>query len=208
MRELILIGVGGHARAVISVINRIPEFNLKYIIDPDFKNNDEKILGHLVNGSLELLKNLTPENFEIFLAIGDDYLRYKISKQPIVNKFKFINIIDPTSICCSSSIMGHGNFIGPMAHIGPNTKMGDFNILNTQSNLEHESIIGNFCQLAPSATICGRCKIGNKVYFGANSTVIEKISINHENTIGAGSVIIKDIKQTKKTFIGIPGKIK
>lgn len=208
MKELILIGVGGHARAVISVIKRISKLKLKYIIDPNFKNNEEKILGHLVNGSLELLKNLTPENFEIFLAIGDNYLRYKISKQPLVNKFNFINIIDPTSNFCSSSLMGHGNFIGPMAHIGPDIKIGNFNILNTQSNLEHESTIGNFCQLAPGATICGRCKIGNKVYFGANSTVIEKISINHENIIGAGSVIIKDIKQTKKTFIGIPGKIK
>jgi sugar O-acyltransferase (sialic acid O-acetyltransferase NeuD family) len=206
MKSLLIVGSGGHSRAVVATLKTLNLWDLIGIIDINYQGNPEDILGVTVLGSFELINSFNRENTSVFLAVGENNLRKKFSRNPILKSFDFPNIVHPTALIDPSAELDSGNFVGPFAHIGPMVKIGKSNIINSYANLEHETQIGSFCMFAPGAIICGRCKLGDQIFVGANATVIENRKIADQTTIGAGAVITKDILQINQTFVGVPGR--
>jgi len=147
MNNIIIIGSGGHTRAVVSTLlaTKISKKKLN-IIDLNYKNKKEYILGVPVIGPLNKLEKFSVQSSSIFLSVGENNLRKLLMKKPLIKKFKMINVIHPNAFISSSSIIGQCNFIGPFAHIGPEVKLGSCNIVNSYANLEHETIVGDFNQ--------------------------------------------------------------
>tara|TARA_B110000858_G_C17578418_1_gene370122 strand:+ start:81 stop:707 length:627 start_codon:yes stop_codon:yes gene_type:complete len=206
MNELLIIGAGGHSRAVIATLLESKIWKLVGIIDLAYKDIKEDILGVPIIGSLEKLHSYSAQSTSIFLALGSNEIRKSLSHNPIIKNFKLVNVIHSKAHVDPSSYIGAGSFIGPFAHIGPKVIIGSSNIINSYANVEHESVIGHFSQLGPGATICGRCNIGNSVFIGANATIIPNLTIEDSNIIGSGAVINTSISVTGKTFVGVPGK--
>ena len=205
MNDLLIIGSGGHSRAVISAALLSKKWNLVGVIDINFKEK-ENILEIPCVGSLEKLSSYSRQSTKIFISFGDNKVRESIYSNTIVKDFEKVSIIHPKSLIDPSSKIGVSNFIGPFANIGPNVLIGSNNVINSYCNIEHETVVGDFNDFAPSSVICGRGKLGNNIFIGASATVIDKITIENNNVIGAGSVIITDIKGQGKTYVGVPGK--
>ena len=94
MRNLILIGSGGHSRPVISTIQINKKFNLVGIIDLEFNNKiKENILGIPIVGPISFLEKTNYLDTSIFLAIGDNNLRKSLSENHVIKKFELINVI-------------------------------------------------------------------------------------------------------------------
>ena len=209
MRNLIVIGSGGHARPVISTIHMDKKFNLVGIIDLEFNNKiKENILGIPIIGPISFLEKTNHLDTSIFIAIGNNYLRNSISENHFVKKFELINVIHPLAYIDKSCKLGTGNFIGPFSHLGPKSNIGIGNIINTYANIEHEVNVGNFSQIAPGAQILGRCQIGNQVFMGSSSTLISGLSVADNTIVGAGAVVNKNIVDQGNTYIGVPAKKK
>ena len=62
-KKILLIGSGGHARVVIDALERL-DYDLKGIIDLNYKKSKELILGYKVIGNYEKLKNPYISEFE------------------------------------------------------------------------------------------------------------------------------------------------
>jgi len=207
MKDLIVIGSGGHARSVIDAAMLSSQLNISGVLDIDFEEDtEEKILGVPVLGGMGFLKKISPEKTAIFLAVGDNKIRKKISQIVEGHGFKSVNIVHPQACVSKEALFGNGNFVGAFANVGPGVKVGNYCILNTSSNLEHEVTVGNFCQFGPGAMVCGRSSISDNVFVGAGGIVIDKISIPDEVVIGAGAVVTKNITNPNSTYIGTPAR--
>ena len=206
MQQLIVIGSGGHSRAVLSTIKLLDSFSLVGIIDINFSDPGECILGIPVLGGLDYLNSLSSESLSLFLAIGDNSMRHRVFLDLPCQNFSFPSIVHPSSIVSSSASFGCGNFIAPNSHLGPEARVGDFSIINTASNVEHEAHVGDFCHLAPNSLVCGRSRIGSSVFCGAGSTIIENISIANSTYLAAGTVLVHSILTSGLRYKGIPGK--
>ena len=204
MKKILVVGAGGHSRVVISTLEEIGIFNVVGVFDPNFNNQQEKILGYTLLGPPSAISNYSPDEHSIALAIGSNSIRRKVFEA--FNMYDFPNIIHPLACVSPSATLGKGNFVAPFAHIGPKAKLGSHNILNTFSNVEHESVIGDFCQLGPGSVICGRCCLHNDIFVGANATVIENLSLATSVIIGAGSVIIRSVTSSSSVLVGVPGR--
>ena len=203
MKNILIIGAGGHSRVVISILQEMGNLNVVGVFDPRFSGEEENILGCSVLGHPSAISNYPPSDHSIVLAIGSNSIRRELSQA--FNDYDFPNIIHPLAYISPSANLGNGNFIAPFAHIGPKVSIGSHNILNTSSNVEHESVIGDFCQLGPGSVICGRCCLHNGIFIGANATVIENLSLATSVTIGAGSVIIRSVNSPSSVVVGVPG---
>ena len=77
MKDLIIIGAGGHTRPVIDVA-----FSLGYevigIIDVDYKGSEERIMGVEVIGGMDKLTGFAPDLVQVFIAIGDNSERQMV----------------------------------------------------------------------------------------------------------------------------------
>jgi acetyltransferase EpsM len=206
--NLLVIGAGGHARAIITTAERLRRWREISVIDIDYKKQEEKILGKRIAGGLDRLDSLNNNEHEIAVAIGDALKRKEIIEDERFKKFKIINIVHDKALVDKTVTMGVGNYIGPMAHIGPLVKLGSGNIINTMANIEHEVEIGSYCQMSPCSVICGRTKLKDLVFLGANATILEKLTVVSNVKIGAGAVIVGNIDECNGTYIGIPGRKK
>ena len=75
MSDLIIVGAGGHSRAVISAALFSKNWNIIGVIDNNFQE-EENILGIPCIGKLDKINSFSNKNTKVFIAIGD----YKIRK--------------------------------------------------------------------------------------------------------------------------------
>lgn len=207
MKKIVIIGAGGHGRAVISTAMQLRQWDLHGVIDVNFHQQDEEILGVPVIGGMELLAALDCREISLAVAVGDNALRKELLEKALEKGFSLPNIVHPTACISINVDIGVGNYVGAMAHVGPCVNIGDGNIVNTFSNIEHEAMVGNYCHIAPSAVLCGRVVVGDQILIGANATVLDTRRVVDNVVVGSGAVITQSIVDPGATVVGVPGKV-
>ena len=204
MKNIVLVGAGGHCRSILSVLKMQKSFNILAIYDHSPRPR-ERIDGIEVLHIDQISDN---DCSLLFPSIGDNQNRYNIIKSLESCSYSFPSIISPQAFVDSSATIGKGCFIGSFAYVGPHAHIGDFSIINTHAILEHESKVGSFVHLAPSSVVCGRTTISDHCFLGANSVVIDNLEIEKNTIIGAGSVVIRSISTMNATYVGNPASSK
>ncbi len=207
MKDILIIGSGGHARPVIATIQEMNQWNIVGVIDVNFNDQLEVVMTIPILGGMNKIYNYDPVKTDIAVASGDNLLRSNMQEMGNLNQYNFPNLVHPTAYVDKFATIGLGNFIGPFAFIGPMAKIGNGNLINTKASIDHEAVLGSFNQLAPSAVVCGRSKIGDKVLIGANATILDGLEVADGTIVGAGALITKSIYIKGCTYVGIPGKI-
>lgn len=205
--DILMVGTGGHARFVISVLNKISR-PIKGLISVDeVYDPSEEILSNKIVGSILDLNYFYSMGYrELVLAIGDNQLRKDLFNKYSKAGFSFQSFIHPESSVDTSSNLGEGNIFGPQVVIGANVQIGNNNIFNSSCVIEHETIVGNHCHVAPGATICGRVVLGNEVLVGANSTILDKKAVASKTIVGAGSTLIESVIIESQVMVGSPAR--
>ncbi len=203
-KNIIIIGAGGHARVVIDTAEQL-NFQIKGIIDIDFKKQDERILDYPVLGDFSVLQKFDPVNTTTIVAVGDTEKRAHYFHLLVKLGFSLETLIHPTAIVSKHAKIGKGVFVNVAAIINPAAIIKDNVIINTGAIIDHETEIGEHCHIGPGVKIAGRVKIGHHSFIGIGTTIIDRITIGENVIIGAGTVVINNI-QPHSTVVGVPGK--
>lgn len=206
MKNLLVIGTGGHARPVVDIA-QLMGFNVLGCIDINFSGNSENILGVPVIGGMEELAKHNPNEISAFIAIGDNKQRAAIRAKLHQLKFKLTTLIHPSVIKANDLIIGSGSLICAGAILNPKVEIGECCILNTGVIIDHETKIDNCTHIAPGVKIAGRAKIGQSVFVGIGSVIIDKIVVGNNAVIGAGSIILDHVTENT-TVVGLHKKLK
>ena len=208
MKEIMIIGAGGHAKVIIDIIlqrKKILNDNLviKGILDDTFKENEEKkIFGIPIVGKINKILKL-PSNIYYIIAIGNNSIRKKISQN--YKEIKYITLIHPKAIIAENVSISTGTVLMAGSVVNANTKIGKHCIINTGSIIEHDNIIKDYVHISPGVILCGGVIIEKETWIGAGSTIIQGLRIGKNVIIGAGAVTIKDVEDFS-TMIGVPAK--
>lgn len=208
MKEIMIIGAGGHAKVIIDIILQRKKFlndNLviKGILDDTFKENEEKkIFGIPIVGKINKILKL-PSNMYYIIAIGNNGIRKKIAQN--YEKIKYITLIHPKAVIAENVSINIGTVLMAGSIVNPYTKIGKHCIINTGSIIEHDNTIEDYVHVSPGATLCGGVIVGGEAWIGAGSTIIQGLRIGKNVIIGAGAVTIKDVEDFS-TMIGVPAK--
>tara|TARA_Y100000589_G_scaffold329009_1_gene374497 strand:+ start:33169 stop:33771 length:603 start_codon:yes stop_codon:yes gene_type:complete len=192
MKDLLIIGCGGHARSVIDVINENAEWQIKGLIGLK-EEVGKSVMDYPIIGDDLYLSKLRKNFDNVFLAIGKiglDNRREKILKKLEFLDFTFPSVISKYSIISRYSVIGEGTFIGHNVVVNVNAKIGKNCILNTRSIVEHDSVIGENCHLSTGAIINGGVKIGHNSFIGSNSVIRENLTIPANTIISSGKRIM------------------
>lgn len=203
MDEIIVIGGGGHAKVVISILKKIGKY--KIIGYADIKNQGP-ILGIEHIGTDEDINNYNVSMAAIGIGVLENFkIRYKIINNYIKKGFTFPSILSPDAIVNEEVSIGEGTVLMDGVVINSGTSIGNFSIINTRSSIDHDCKIGDFVHIAPGVTLSGGVQIGSNSLIGIGSTVIQYKTIAENCIIGAGTVITKDCLESGK-YAGIPMK--
>ncbi len=189
--KILLIGGGGHCRAVIDVIEEEGRFQVGGIVDTEEKVGKE-VLGYKIIATDEELKVLRKDFKYALITVGQVGLCEKRKKLFELCKelgFIFPVIISPKAYVSRRAKIGEGTVIMHNAVVNANAKIGVNCIINTSSIIEHDAEIGDHTHVSTGAIINGGVKVGKCCFIGSNSVTKENTIIPDNTFIKAGSVV-------------------
>lgn len=189
-KKLIIYGVGEFAEYVSYAFSHDSDYLISgFCIENSYF---EKVKNEVANNKLldfdDLEKTCSPEEYVLFIAIGNDKIRQRIFQQAKNKGYSFASYIASNSVYWENLKIGENVFISEDTAIQPFVEIGD-NSIFIGSRIGHHSVIGSNVLLSLSF-IGANCKIGNNSFIGMNSAVKSGVSIGNFNIIGMGCNII------------------
>ena len=191
MKDLVLIGGGGHCKSVIDVVEQEGRFNIIGIIDTPEKFG-EKILDYNIIGNDSELHVISKTCKNALISIGQlntPQLRIKLFENLLKIGFSLPTIISPRAYISKHAIIGMGTIVMHDAVINSDSEIGDNCIINTKSLVEHGSKIESHCHISTGALINGEVTIGKGSFIGSGSVTKHGIKIDKNFFAKSGSVI-------------------
>lgn len=196
MKQIVLVGAGGHALSVIGSIQSKRDFEIVGITESGHRAGG-KILGCEILGGDSVLKSVFDSGVKYAFitvgSIGDTALRQKLFLMLKGYGFILPAVIDNSAKISNNVGLGEGIYIGKNVVINPKATIKDMAIINTGAIIEHGCCIDKFSHIAPGAVLCGDVKIGAHTHIGAHAVVVQGLDIGDNCMIGAGSVVVHDI---------------
>lgn len=199
MREVAVIGAGGHARPVLTLLGRLG-LKADGIYDEAFRGDGEFILGVPVRGPLVCV----PPGYSLVLACGDNHARSVLAER-FMSQLLLDPLVHPTAVIEPGVQLGAFCQVLGMAAINACAVIGAGTLVNTGAVIEHEATVGAFCHVSVNATICGRVRIGDFCFLGAGAVVKDKVRICRDTIIGANATVVKDILEPG-VYVGSPAR--
>lgn len=192
MRDLVLIGCGGHAKSVIDIIEEENKWNIHGLVG---RNNEigQVILGYKVIGSDDSLEDIRKkcENALITVGqIGHPKVRLALAERLGRLTFKYPVIKSPNAYVSRSARIGEGTIIGHGAIVNAEAEIGRHCILNSQCLIEHGVHVGDFCHISTGAKLNGDVLVGRYSFIGSNSIIRNGVSLPCATVISAGKRIM------------------
>lgn len=210
MSEIIVIGGGGHAKVVISVLRKLPDYDIVGYVDKEDKGVILGI-GYLGNDAiLPDIKDNHPDCHAV-IALGNIDHRHGQTRKNLCEHLEKLGftlpvIISPTAIINEDVNIATGTTILDGAIVNTGTRIGRCAIINTGCAIDHDCRIGDYVHIAPGATLSGGVQVGNESFVGAGATIIHYTTIADSCVIGAGAVVIRDCT-SKGTYTGVPARL-
>ena len=205
MKEIILLGAGGHAAVILDILKAQiangEKIKIKGLLDD---SNKKEWMGYPVLGSTLEVNDFNEENTYFIIAIGSNEIRYKLSEK--YSHLKFFTAIHPSAILGSGVSVESGSVVMPNVTINANSQIGRHVIVNTGAIVEHDNVIEDYVHLSPRATLCGGVTVGQMTHVGAGATVIQGKVIGKNSIIGAGATVITNIPD-EVVAVGTPAKV-
>jgi UDP-perosamine 4-acetyltransferase len=200
--KLLLLGAGGHAKAVIEVA-RAAGIDLVGIVAAEGAGS---VMGVPILGTDADLKRLRAEGIAAaFPAIGDNALRQRLIAMLRGLGFALPPLLHPRAVISPSATIGDGAVAMPLAFAGAEAAIGHGVILNAGAIVEHDARIGAAAHIAPGATLAGNVTVGERALVGVGASVRPGIRIGADAIVGAGAAVVADIP-AGASVMGVPAR--
>ncbi|HEY4186718.1 MAG TPA: hypothetical protein VGP07_16695 [Polyangia bacterium] len=178
MPKLFVIGAGGHARVIASLLPAAPEF-----VTTTPATEDER-LGTVV---------MDNPGAEFYLGLGTNRDRMRVADKLRTLGARLPTCVAPNVFVARDAQLDAGTVLCPGSQIGSRAHIGFACIVNTLSSVDHDCLLGDYGQVTAGVTIAGTVKVGKNGFFGVKSAVIPNLTIGDDVVVMAGSLITKNV---------------
>ena len=189
MKNIYLIGAGGHCVSCIDVIKAQGQYQVKGIFDVADKVGS-KVLDIPVVGTDEDISKFIKSDSYFLITVGQ--IKTPQIRISLFNKLKemgaqMATVISPRAYVSDYASVGPGAIVMHDVLVNANVHVGSNCILNTKSLIEHDAVIESHCHISTAAVVNGNCRIGEGSFVGSNAVLKEGISTAAGTIIPAGS---------------------
>ncbi|MDR1032353.1 MAG: NeuD/PglB/VioB family sugar acetyltransferase [Holosporales bacterium] len=194
MKDLILIGGGGHCRSCIDVIECEGKFRILGILDKNLKIGTS-VLRYSVIGDDSRIQELAGGGGGVM------YFIFTLGKLELANLRKRLfdylkkcnanisTIVSPLAHVSKYVSLGQGTIVMHHALVNSGAKIGENCIINSKSLVEHDAAVGDNCHVSTAAVINGGVVVGAGSFIGSNSVIVQGAQIPDASFIRCGCVV-------------------
>lgn len=203
-KPLVLIGGGGHCKAVIDVVESAGYSILGILDRPE--ELGKMVLKYSVIGTDEDIP-LFINKADFLITVGQiksPSLRLKLYEMVKGVGGRLATVVSPTAYVSKYAKIGEGTIIMHKALLNADVTIGNNTIINTMANVGHDVHVGSHCHISTGVMLCGNSFIGDGVFIGSQSVVNQGVTIRG-GVIASLSAVNKDILETG-IYAGSPAK--
>lgn len=182
--NVLLVGAGGHAKAVVEAIEAAAGRVTAYVdpipaswltarrFDEDFPDFADGNPGSAVIG----LGGTTVESLRRRLELARRYQKHG---------YTFPATVHPAAHVSASAHLDAGCVVLAGAVVQPGARIGQAAIINTGAIVEHDTDVGDGAHIAPGSVVLGGSKIGDCAMIGARATILPGAVVPPETLVPA-----------------------
>jgi len=204
--NIVVYGAGGHAKAVIDVIEQAGVGRIVGLLD-GYQPAGTKVYGYEILGDESYLAR-DDGITGVTIAIGDNWRRARAEQsiRAVRPDCRFVSAVHPRASVARGAVIGAGSVVMAGAVVGSDAVVGRHCVLYTLSSLDHDSRMEDFATLAPHAATGGNVRIGACSVVSIGARVIHSVSIGEHTVIGAGATVLSNIEGYSVAY-GTPARI-
>ena len=200
---ILIYGAGGHAKAVMEMVQAIGAYRIAGIIDDNPALSGKSVLGIPVLGKRDLLSLLRQKGLKLAAngvgGILDIAVRVRLFGALESAGFTFPALAHPRATIESSASLGDGVQVFANAYVGSSTLLHPRCMINTGAIVSHDCEIGSYTHIAPGAMLAGHVHVGERSLVGMGVTTAIGIKVGNAVRIGNGATLFADVPD--KTII-------
>ncbi len=198
--EAIVLGGGGHAKAVVHAIarniSRPPA--IVACVGPDAPSWEIDYLGPEIPDDLRHLPVINGIG-----SAGGTARRRLVYLREKERGASFCSVTHATAIIHTTARIGEGSQFMAGCIVQNHVTIGANVLINTGAIVDHDCTIGSHCHIATGARLCGTVTLGDGVHVGAGASIKQGITIGENAVVGLGAVVIRDVP-AGVTVVGSP----
>jgi sugar O-acyltransferase (sialic acid O-acetyltransferase NeuD family) len=208
IRDLVIIGAGGHAREVHQIVRDInaalPSWRvLGFAVEPGYRPVDR--VHDLPVLLLDEFADCHP-GAHVVVAVGTPGLRQRlVGRIESSGRHAFATLVHPRAIVGAGVRLGEGCVVFPGCVLTADLRLCRHVHVNTAASISHDCCVEDFATIGPRVCCCGGVFVGEAVDVGAGATLIPGVRIGARASIGAGAVVTADIPPGV-TAVGMPAR--
>lgn len=201
---LLLVGAGGHGRAVADVAAAAGWMIAGFLDDSKV---DAPWPETSVLGPIHVLPRLLEEHpdYDVTVAIGDNAHRRQIVERFATFPIRFATVVAPSAYISPTATLEPGAVIMHHAVVHAGARIGAHAIVNTGATVDHDCQIGEYAHISPGVHLAGDVVVGPQAHVGIGAVVVPRITIGSKAVVGAGAVVISDVPEGV-TVVGVPAR--
>ena len=195
--KILIFGAGGHAKAVMEMVNAQEKYEISGVIDDNPALTGTTVLGLPVIGTRDQLTELLDQGMSLaangvggIINIG---LRIKIFELLAGQGFQFPVIQHPRASVELSAEIEEGVQVFANAYVGSSVILNKCCMINTGAIVSHDCVIGAYTHIAPGALLAGQVTVGEKTLVGMGVSTAIGITIGDGARIGNGAILLTDV---------------
>ena len=202
-RRLLIVGAGGHGRAVADVATAAGWTIAGFIerartsAEPDVIGTDGDIAAgverHAIDGAVVGIGNTAlarrAEIFERLRALG----------------LPLPTLVHPRAVISPSARLGAGSVVFPGAVLGAGVVVGDNAVIYSGAIVEHGCRLADHVYLSPAVVLAGEVCVEAGAFVGAGAIVVTRLTVGKQAVVGAGAVVVRDVG-AGDTVKGVPAR--
>ena len=209
IRDLVVLGGGGHARVVIQAAQSRPtEWNVVGYVDPNTRDASRLGARYLGEDEARVAADPTFAKCRFVLGIGSTFqagARREIVQRVKLPADRWATVIHARAIVSPTAVIGPGTVVLAGAMVNANASVGAHCIVNSGAILEYDSVLGAYVHAAPAVVVAARAKIGEGSYLGIGCRIRERLTLGDNVKVGMGAVVLRSVP-SDRVVIGVPAK--
>lgn len=207
MRTLFLCGATNPegVRLALTVNRHSFRWDTIVLLDDDASKKGQDVLGVPIVGTLDALRDASPEDEVGNLIARKTSTRAKVRERILGMGRRLVPLVHP-SVDRLGVQLANDVTIYPQATLGAGSSLGPGCVVFMNGTVGHGASMGECCVVAAGGVLNARVALGDRVYVGTNAAILPDVRVGDDATIGACSAALFDVPEGA-TVIGVPGEI-
>lgn len=188
MRTLLVIGAGGHGKAVAEAALLSGKWQRIAFVDDRWPGLRETF-GWPVVADVAGLAALDIPCEGAIAAIGNNDLREQCVNAIHGAGLQLVSIVHPRACLSASAVIGASTAIMALAMVGVDAVIAEGVIVNANATVDHDATLGAFAHLGVGAQLAGGVNIGARAWLQAGCSAGYRVVVGDGVVCAPGSVL-------------------